>query len=235
MPNLGQRSIQEQFKALAEKWSSASPNCVFQHYFYNHVGEHRAPYYRPPPGENESKWEEALAKKPGPGDIPVRAVGFETLGARLSKQVEYLTGFNMRLHEINDALTALLQKHDLVITVRISDTRRRHQALSQRCLALAAKVQVLRNRGYAMSVDEEQLKMKLVSLERAVLDPSLSGRAEEIWARMVGVRERARGLREDMEKSAQGLSDGQGETLDEEIMKKAAKVGLGAVCCASSC
>lgn len=212
--------------ALAEKWSPASPNCAFQRYFYNHVGENRAPYFRPSPGEDERKWEEALAKKPGPGYIPILLVGFESLGIRLRKQVEYLAGYNIRLHEINDALTGLLHKHDLIISVRTQEAKRKHQALSQRCLALATKVQVLRNRGYAMSGDEEELKKKLLDLERKVFDPALGGRSEEIWARMVSIRERARALHEEMERTAKGVMNGQPEVLDEEVMKKAAKVRL---------
>lgn len=153
------------------------------------------------------------------------AVGFEQVGTRLARQVEHLNGFNIRLHEINEALTTLLQKHDVVISVRTLAAKRRHQALSNRCLALAAKVQVLRNRGYAMSAEEEDLKGKLLMLERAVFDPALHGRSEEIWARMMGIRERAKGLQEDLERSTKDLADDQQNgVIDEAMMKKAAKV-----------
>ena len=209
---------------VGEKWSTQSPECVFQHYFYNHVGESRAPYYRPAPGEDEKKWEAALSKKPGPGYIPVRAVGFFAVATRLKQQAEYLIGYNARMHEINNSLTAMLQKHDLVVSIRTADARRRHQALSRRCMALAAKVQVLRNRGYAMDEAEEELKKKLASLERHVMDPALEGRSEGIWARMVGVRERARALQEDMEMTARVAAKSQPETMDGEVLKKAAKV-----------
>ncbi|KAI9792290.1 MAG: hypothetical protein M1816_002515 [Peltula sp. TS41687] len=219
-----QKSIPEQLLALAEKWSPTSPNCAFQRYFYNHVGEARVPYYRPTPNEDERKWEEALAKKPGPGYIPVLLVGFESLGMRLQKQVEYLAGYNMRLHQINDGLTLLLNKHDLIISVRTQEAKRKHQALSARFLALATKVQVLRNRGYAMSGDEEELKKKLLGLERAVFDPALQGRSSEIWARMVSIRARVRALHDQIERSANDVMNGLPEVLDEEVMRKASKV-----------
>ncbi len=214
--------------ALAEKWSPASSNCAFQHYFYNHVGENNAPHYKPPPGEDEKKWEDALAKKPRPGFVPVLAVGYEQLGARLRRQVDYLNGCNARLHQIDDALTALLQKHDLVISVRMLAAKRKHQVLSQRCLALASRAQILRNRGFAMTGDEEELKAKLVTLDHAVSDPTLGGRSEEIWARMVGIRQRARILQEEMEKSVKEISNGNGQTevLDETVLQKAAKVRI---------
>ena len=70
-----------------------------------------------------------------------------------------------------------------------------------------------------MEHDEQELKDKLLSLERQVCDPRLSARAEEIWARMVGVRERARLLKGEMEKRASGGD----ETLDEESVRRAEK------------
>ena len=210
--------------AMAGKWSSATNQSAFQFYFYNHVGESRAPYYRPPPGEDEKRWEEALAKKPRPGYVPALAVGYEQLGARLARQIEYLNAFNQRLHQIDDALTTLLQKHDLVISVRTVAAAQKHRLLSQRCLALAAKAQLLRNRGYAMSGDEEDLKTKLLALERDAFDPSLQGRSEEIWARMLGIRQRAKLLHDEMESSARQFAHGPPVVLDETIVQKAAKV-----------
>ena len=212
---------------MAEKWHPESPACSFQHYFYNYVGEDRAPFFRPPPGEDERRWEEALDKKPGPGYIPVRAVGFEQVGMRLQRQMDHLTGYNMRLHEINEALNALLQKHDVVISVRTLAAKRKHQALSHRCLVLATKVQVLRNRGYAMSGDEEDLKGKLLLLERGVFEPGLGGRGEEIWARMMAIRERATMLQQEMERSAKETTNRRDDTtiaVDESTLRKAAKV-----------
>ncbi|KAI9846159.1 MAG: hypothetical protein M1837_004273 [Sclerophora amabilis] len=219
-----QKSVAEQVSTLEQKWKPFSSDCVFQHYFYNHVGESRAPYYRPSEGEDERKWEEALARKPGPGYIPVRAVGFENMGARLLLQHNYIRAFNVRLHEINNCLTALLQKHDLVTSIRAMDAKRRHQQLSARCLRLATKVQVLRNRGYAMAGSEEDLKQKLLNLLKDVSDPASEGRSEEIWARMVGIRERGRALQDEMEKLGRNADNNHPEVMDEELMKKAAKV-----------
>ena len=85
---------------------------------------------------------------------------------------------------------------------------------------LATKVQILRNRGYAMGGDEEDLKAKLIALERSVNDPGLDARQEEIWARMVTVQERARLLKNEIEKNGQPA----GQVLDEQTNKRAQKV-----------
>ncbi|KAH0565625.1 hypothetical protein GP486_000983 [Trichoglossum hirsutum] len=217
-----QKSIPEQIEQIYEKWNPASPNCAFQYYFYNYVGPEKAPFFRPTAREDEKKWEEALSRKPEAGYVPVIAIGFQELFARIGTQMQTLNAYNTRLHEINGCLEAMLQKHDLVITIRAMDAKRRHTALSQRCLALATKVQVLRNRGYAMGGDEEDLKKKLIELEKGVFDPALGGRAEEIWARMVGIRERTKILQEEMARMGRKTAEGNG--LSEEVLKQAEKV-----------
>ncbi|KAN0089479.1 Nucleoporin complex subunit 54 domain containing protein [Hyaloscypha variabilis] len=218
--NPREKTIPEQITSIVEKWDTGNPNCVFKHYFYNKVDENMAPYYRPPPGEDPKDWEDALSKKPGPGYIPVLCVGFAQMGKRIELQQKNLSGFNARLHEINNSLSAMMQKHETETSVRTTDARRKHLVLKQRCLALATKVQVLRNRGYAMGGDEEVLRTKLLALEKSVNDPGLSARGEEIWARMLIVQERARLLKNEIEKTGQEPAD----ILDEEMSRRAKKI-----------
>lgn len=207
-----------------KKWSPDTQECLFQYYFYNNVGVERVPYYGPGEGEDEQKWEDALSRKPNENAVPVLCKGFGTLGERLRLQVQAVQGLQARLHEINNSLSAQQQGHDLDISVRAVDAKRRHIALSQRCLRLATKVQVLRNRGYVMDGSEEVLKRKLAELEKSTFDPSLSGRQDEIWARLLGVRERARLLQSEMDNSSNGAIDGADDSLDEEVLRKTKKV-----------
>ncbi|KAI9745091.1 MAG: hypothetical protein M1818_001369 [Claussenomyces sp. TS43310] len=213
-------SVQSSIQTIVDKWDTGNPNCVFQHYFYNKVDESKAPYYRPGPGEDPKAWDEALKNKPGPGYIPVLCTGFVQMGERIKIQQRNLANFNQRLHEINNSLEAMLSKHDVVLSVRAMDAKRKHAVLKQRCIALATRVQVLRNRGYALGGDEEDLKAKLQALEKGICDPGLSARGEEIWARMVGLRERARMLKDEMAKRASA----NGAALDEETARRAEKI-----------
>lgn len=213
------------------KWNPQSPITLFQTYLYNTVSPDQAPFYRPSNQEDESKWEEALRKKPTPGSVPVIVKGFLQLGQRLSLQEQHLTILQGRLHEINDGLTTLLRKHDLEISIRAAECKRKHLRLNHQCLKLAAKVQVLKNRGYAMDSAEEELREKLLKLERSVFDPALNGRAEEIWARMVSVRERGRQLQREFERAGQVAGEETRGELDEEVMKRAKKVCLDTQLC----
>lgn len=213
-----------QIMIVKDKWDPRSRTSPFRSHLYNNVGEDQAPFFQPGPNDDETKWEEALRKRPGPSYVPVLVQGFWELGKRAQKQKDFLTMMQTRLHEINNALTELLSRHDLKISVRISASRRKHLVLSQRCLALAAKTQVLRNRGYAMDESELELAKKLGDLERCIFDPSINGRVEEIWARMLAILERSKHLKQELELHGIEKEREQDDGLDEAALKTAKKV-----------
>ena len=221
----GTKPVTEQIELAFAKWNPLSPNTPFRTYLYNAVPEASVPFYGPTAADDEAKWEEALSKRPFPGSVPILVRGFQELGERMKSQYISLEILRGRLHEINEGLNTLLQKHDLQISIRAAECRRRHQRLARQCLQLASKTQVLRNRGFAMDSAEETLRQKLLGLERGILDPALNGRSEEIWARMVSIRERGRQLQREFEKAGRGLPEGKDGVLDEEVMKRAKKVG----------
>lgn len=218
-----------QVAIIKDKWDPPSQSSPFRAYLYNNVGEEAAPFYQPGPEDDDAKWEEALRKRPGPGYVPVLVKGFWELGKRAQRQRDFLTMMQSRLHEINDCLTGLLSKHDLNLSVKIADCRRKHIILSKRCLSLAAKTQILRNRGYAMDEAEEQLKKKLVELERAVFDPSLNGRAEEIWARMLAIHEHSKRLQVEIDRAGVNVTQPE-DDIDEQTLKTAKKVRQSRAC-----
>jgi nuclear pore complex protein Nup54 len=224
-----EKSVVEQIRTLNAKWDPENPNCVFQHYFYNSVKPEEAPFYGPSAGEDERKWEEALSNKPSAGAIPVLARGFEQVAERIRQQAAAVTALRTRLHEINNSLTLLKDAHELNVASRITEAKRKHIVFTQRTLALATKVQILRNRGYVMDQQEEDLKKKLCELEKQTFDPVLGGRQQEIWARMSGVRERARILQEETEKIGKSIENQQnGELLSDDDQKALEKVRFDA-------
>ncbi|KAI4158878.1 MAG: hypothetical protein LQ342_007055 [Letrouitia transgressa] len=218
------RSVADQIQVVFDKWNPQSPVSLFQSYIYNYVRPEAVPFCQPGRDDNVEKWEEALAKKPHPGAVPVQVRGFEQIGKRMIMQNNVLKLLQGRLHEINTGLTDMLRRHDLDMSIRAAEARKKHFRLNHQCLRLAAKVQVLKNRGYAMDSAEEELKKKLIALERQVMDPALNGRGEEIWARMVSVRERGRQLQREFEKAGRSLPQQPEQTLDEEVMKRATKI-----------
>ena len=196
-----EKSISDQISTLLAKWDPNSSETLMQKYLYNAVNPAYAPYYHPGPGESEREWEAALANKPkGDADtayVPVQVRGFKALGERLELQAKVLQSLRTSLHEMNNSLAAIISKHQQDISVRIEGSKRQHAAIATRTLRLAVKCQVLRNRGYALDSTEESLRRNILDLQSKVTDPSFSAREEEIWARMVALRERARWLEEE--------------------------------------
>ena len=217
-----QKPVTDQIQQLLDKYDPANPNCVFKHYFYNKVDESNIPFYKPLPHENPREWEEALEKKPAPGFIPVLCAGFTGLADRLKTQKRAVADLNTRLHQINGGLDAILSRHDLQTSVRAAAARRRHTVLQERCIGLAAKVQVLRNRGYALSGDEDDLRVRLKGLEASIQDPALGAREEELWSRLIVVRGYAERLTQEVNRPAAAGE----EQMDEETELKAKKVGF---------
>lgn len=220
------RPVSIQMGVIKEKWNFNNPDSPLRHYLYNNVDkEEEAVMYAPGNDEDAAKWEEAVDKRPSPTSVPVMIKGFWELGKRAQLQRQGTANCNLRLREINDSLDAQLQRHSQAFTPRIAECRRRHTVTRQRTLALAAKIQILRNRGYVMDNAEEELKEKLLKLEREVFDPSLSGREQEIWARMLGIRERGKRLKVEMEKVTP-VANGDDPVLDEETVQTAKKVSI---------
>ena len=221
-----QKPILDQIKLVTEKWDPSNANCVFKHYFYNKVDESHIPFYKPQAHEDAREWEEALQNKPAPGFMPVLCSGYAGLADRLKTEKRAISEFNTRLHQVNGSLDAVLQRHELETEVRAIAARRRQTAISERCLALAAKVQILRNRGYALSGDEDDLKTRLHNLEREVQDPALGAREEELWSRLIVLRGYSDRLNKELDKPT--TQDGQ--ILDPETEAKAKRVSLLMLC-----
>lgn len=218
------RSIEKQMEIVKDKWDAASVSSPLRTYLYTYVGDEKvALQYRPGPGEDENKWEEAVTKRPGPEWVPLLICGFKQMGDRAKQQMDSIAKCNMLLHEINTSLDIQLETHNQKVAAKLAECKRRQAAASRRTLALAVKVQILRNKGYVMDNAEEELKSKLEKLERAVCDPALDAREQEIWARMLGIRERAKRLKAEMDKITPAAL-AEEPVLDEETVQQAKEV-----------
>ena len=227
-----ERNVVQQVETLVRKWDPQSQDTLMQAYLYNAVSSAYAPFYHRNQEENENEWEKALAEAPKLSDetgqkfVPVLVRGFKALGERVEYQSRFIAQLRTRLHEMNNSLTAIMEAHQQRITVSLESARRQHAALSQRTLRLAVKVQVLRNRGYALDTQEEALRKQLLTLSSSVTDPMFSGREEEIWARMVALRERARWLEEEGKRLGQVTEEQaqQGAVVPEDVLNKTKKI-----------
>ncbi|KAK0839151.1 Nucleoporin nup57 [Friedmanniomyces endolithicus] len=231
------KPIPDQAATLLRKWDPQSQDTLLQTYLYNAVSAAYAPFYYRNPSEDEAGWEKALAAAPEPvqgegGDgavkfVPVLVRGFWDLGQRVEYQAHTVKAMQARLHEMNNSLEAVMSAHQQRITTHVEACRRRHVALAERTLRLSVKLQVLRNRGYALDGAEEALRKQLGVLAGRVADPAFGAREEELWARMVALRERARWLGEEGKRVGQtvgGQSEGGAGGVTDAVLETTRKI-----------
>ncbi|KAF2160826.1 hypothetical protein M409DRAFT_59618 [Zasmidium cellare ATCC 36951] len=240
-----EKSIAEQIRTIMGKWDPESDTTILKTYLYNAVPKEYAPFFYPnaAAGEDEKSWEEALSQKPEPPKVdgkevdsttyvPILVKGFKALGERAETQATVVQQMRARLHEMNNSLTSIMAAHEQRITANIARAKRQHQVLQQKCLRLSVKVQVLRNRGYALDAAEEGLRKTLMGLEKQVMDPGFLGREDEIWARMIALKEKARWLEEEgkwvnaqvQQQQQQRNDDGTSSAVPEDVLAKTRKI-----------
>ncbi|KAK7204793.1 nucleoporin complex subunit 54-domain-containing protein, partial [Myxozyma melibiosi] len=220
-------SIPDQLSRIKNSWDPTSPECAFQYYFYNKVPPEQAALYGKPPTHDQQRWDNAIANRPDSSSVPVLAVGFTDLQKRVSVQEQQVIAYRTRMHEINQKLTELITRHDLYTTVRVAEIKARHAALAHRTMSLAAKIQVLKSRGYALRPDEEILKRKLEELTRNLEDPAVFGKINEVWARMTVVRERIKILNEQARQTGEQWENTVDWEKDDDQLEKLAKILRG--------
>lgn len=182
--------IADQLQRVHDAWNPQSPACAFQHYFYNRVPAEQAQQYVMPPGQDPQKWERAMIARPDPASVPVLAVGFTDLEKRMNLQNQQVNAYRVRMHEINDKLTELSNRHDLHTTVKLLEMREKHNHLAKRALELAIRIQMLGNRGRVLTPQEELFMQRVKELIRKADDPAVFGSLNEAWARVKAFKER---------------------------------------------
>ena len=204
------QNVKAQLERIYSAWNVQDPNCHFHYYLYNQAdSEFIANSYEAGMNEDKQKFDAAMRRKPNPKAVPVLVRGFPDLQIRMQQQEQQINHFRVNLHQINNKLNELAQIHDLHTTIKFSEALARHQQLAHRVLSLTAKVQVLKNRGYALQSDEEELRKRLENLVKAIQDPGVVGRVNEIWARMTIVKEKAKQIEVEISETGQNIDPSQ--------------------------
>lgn len=199
-------SVLDQLQRVHDAWNPQSVNCAFKHYFYNQVPPEQVGLYAMPQGQDPSRWERAVQARPNASCVPVLAVGFTDLEKRVKQQDEQVNAYRMRMHEINEKLVELSNRHDLHTTVKLLEMRERHAKLARRALQIAVAIQLLSNSGRVLSSQEELFQRQAQKMLQKVEDPSVYGSLSEAWARVKTLQERQRANRQKQPISSSGPS-----------------------------
>lgn len=219
--------LTQRIDAIAEAWNPNSPQCRFQHYFYNLVDPSQASLYgRPPNATNESLWQRAVRDNPDPTClVPVLALGFDALHMRVEAQTQQAAAQQEKLKELEKRLASLKAIHNDNNMTRIQRAVSQNTQISHRLLKLIQHLHLLipAVRSSAIRPEEEALRVALEEIEEEVRRPGgtskMRGKLNELWA-LVGAVNAAR------ERGKKVGVDGPTEwtVVDEEGLKQIAQI-----------
>ncbi|KAI0767643.1 nucleoporin complex subunit 54-domain-containing protein [Fomes fomentarius] len=191
--------LAQRMEGIAQAWNPNSPQCRFQHYFYNLVDPTQAHLYgRPSNASNEQQWQKAVRENPDPSCfVPVVATGFDDLQKRVEAQTQQAAAHQDRIKDLQSRIAALTQRHQLSNASRLQRAAALQTQLTHRVLKLVQHLHLLipALRSSALRPEEEALRTALEEIDEEVRRPGgtgrIRGKLNELWA-LVGAVTAAR-------------------------------------------
>ncbi|KAL4243379.1 hypothetical protein ABKN59_010860 [Abortiporus biennis] len=211
-----QQDPQSQFVALTQRiediakaWMPNSPQCRFQHYFYNLVEPSTVHLYgRPANATNDALWQKALRENPDSTClVPVIACGFDDVRQRVEAQTKQASDQQDRLKDLKTRIEALVTRHQTSNVSRLQKAQILQMQLTHRLLLIIQHLHLLipTLRSSSIRPEEEDLRAALENIEVEIRGNGaaagrgglgkMRGKLNELWALLGAVnaaRERDR-------------------------------------------
>ncbi|KAH9834748.1 nucleoporin complex subunit 54-domain-containing protein [Rhodofomes roseus] len=192
-------SLQQRIESIYHAWNPASPQCRFQHYFYNLVDPSQVHLYgRPANATNDALWQKAVRENPDPSClVPVIANGLDDLQKRVEAQTQQAAMHQEKLKELRTRIQALAQRHELSNASRLHRAAALQTQLTHRVLKVVQHLHLLipAVRSSAIRPEEEALRTALEDIDQEIRRPGgtgrIRGKLNELWA-LVGAVTAAR-------------------------------------------
>ncbi|KAI7858821.1 nucleoporin complex subunit 54-domain-containing protein [Circinella umbellata] len=188
------QNIWQALALLKSWWDPQSPYCRFRHYFYNLVPQEQVHLYQKPPHHDKKAWDEAQKKNPDPSRlVPALAVGFEDVKKRMEAQEKQAQAQMAILKETEDKINKLRNADALTTARKLDEYRTKHMELTQRVIWLLKKAQVLRNKGLAMTPEEEEMRATFENIQEQLnRSEQFHGKLSQLWAQLQLIKESGR-------------------------------------------
>eukprot|EP01116_Phalansterium_solitarium_P012053 TRINITY_DN28007_c0_g1_i1.p1 TRINITY_DN28007_c0_g1~~TRINITY_DN28007_c0_g1_i1.p1 ORF type:complete len:450 (+),score=154.65 TRINITY_DN28007_c0_g1_i1:76-1425(+) len=166
-------SALDRITAIANAWNPQNADCRFRFMLYNRVPENEVMLHGRPPNVNEMLWNQAMQSNPDPKRlVPVQAVGFSDLKARVDEQDKTTTQIKDAIQEIQTFVENVQRRHEIEMLVKIEQCKQQHLQLAHRLIKVMKKLEVLRCKGCPVTLEEEQLREQLAALQREMQQPT---------------------------------------------------------------
>ncbi|GAN02045.1 nucleoporin nup44 [Mucor ambiguus] len=179
---------------LKSWWDPKSPNCRFQHYFYNVVSPQEAHLYQKPVDHDQAAWDAAQAANPDRTTrVPALAIGFDDVQKRMDEQHKLSEAHSAKLAEIETMIKEIQKKSQLETAVKLEEYKRKHMQAAQRVIKFLKYAQVLRNKGLSITPDEEVMRARLENIQDQLQrSEQFHGKLSQLWAQLQFIKESGR-------------------------------------------
>ncbi|KAL7324758.1 hypothetical protein PS15p_209903 [Mucor circinelloides] len=179
---------------LKSWWDPKSPNCRFQHYFYNVVSPQEAHLYQKPADHDQAAWDAAQAANPDRTTrVPALAIGFDDVQKRMDEQHKLSEAHSAKLAEIETMIKEIQKKSQLETAVKLEEYKRKHMQAAQRVIKFLKYAQVLRNKGLSITPDEEVMRARLENIQDQLQrSEQFHGKLSQLWAQLQFIKESGR-------------------------------------------
>jgi len=171
----------EQIAAIENAYNPDSEYYRFRFFFYNvESNPERIRQVMKPDRVPQPIWDKVQQDNPDPEHlIPEQVKGFKGLEDRIKKQEQFLKRQKGVLEVIKAQLAALHQNR----MIEIAHAKGKQAQLAHQLLTIMKMLEVLRNRGYASTAEEESLRNKLEQISKQLDKPTLfKGKIDELKA-----------------------------------------------------
>lgn len=155
--------LKRRIEGVAQDWGAVpGGQGKFQHYFYNLVDPAQVSIYgRPQNATNEALWQKAVRENPDSKClVPVLAVGFDDLKARVDAQRSQAEEHQKKIDDIRTRLTTLSRTHSLTNLPRLHRALQSQTQLTHRLMSFIQHLHLLipALRSSAIRPEEEELR-----------------------------------------------------------------------------
>ena len=210
------QQIQEQVIKCKESWDPNSNKTKLKSFVYNKVNETEAMLYNKPPNVSQEEWDVAVEKKPSSDVIPVEVLGYDGLNQRNQLQRENVAQARVIFNQLLEKSTQLQQKHELDTSARILKAQSRNSEIEKRILKLGSQLAILKSRGLPLNVTEEKMWNRFQTLLKRSENPAGLGKTNELWARLVVLKERAKNISDQLDSTLVVINENGSHTKNDE-------------------
>jgi len=166
--------LQQTIIQFGEMFHPQSYHCAYRFFFYNKVPPEDVPKWMGKPTNcPDELWIQACRMNPDQKYmVPAQVTSFDQLEGRIKEQRDMLNQQKQVLSHIKNFIANARKTHELEVSVKIQEYKKRSMDLFQWLLKIMVKLEVVRAKGFNIFPEEEALFSRLDNIQRELNKPN---------------------------------------------------------------